>query len=201
MVLPRSWSWARRPVAGCKYLPQELGAEVRAGNPSLGTGRLRGRGWRAAPLRPSTGKPIFLWKGQWGRVGFVPFQLRREPLGLHGLGGAGAGVGEEARRQGQRWQRAAGCPAEFEIVPGAACNRGLAVPRGAPPALHLTNVGRRARGSRGLAPTPCVRPPGRPRGCRAVPCRAVPCCEQEGSALAHCQAGKQAELGEGRVHP
>lgn len=117
---------------------------------------------------PAPGSPFFLWRGQWGCVGFVPFQLRREPLGLRASGGAGAGVGEEARRQGQWWPHAAGCPAEFEIVPGAACNRGLAMPRGAPPALHLTNVGRRARGSRGLAPTPCVCPP-----VGAAPCHAV----------------------------
>lgn len=31
--------------------------------------------------------------------------------------------------------------------------------------------------------------------------RTVPRRQQTGSALAHCQAGKQAELGEGRVHP
>lgn len=99
MVLPRSWSWARRPVASCKYLPQELGAEVWAGNPSLGTGRLRGRGWRAAPLHPSTGKPIFFMERAVGTCGVCPLPAQEGAAGSPWLWGSRSrcrGGGEEA---------------------------------------------------------------------------------------------------------
>lgn len=48
----------------------------------------------------------------------------------------------------------------------------------------------------GMWAVPDAHPASQPRRCRAVPC-----CKRAGSALAHCQAGKQAGLGEGRVHP